>query len=251
MFGLDDILSGPMSLADNIITGGAGNDAQKYAQQGRDYLGAANVESGPSAFATTDPATRAAQLEALGQLQAKYHAGGLDAIDRARLGDIQAGVNQTAATGRAAVQQDAQRRGLYNSGNALVSAQVAGQGAATAGAQQARDAAALAEQARTGAITNAAGVAGGIRGQDYQKASGLDAISRFNAAQRLQRAQSIAGVGVQQGQLAEEDAARRTRQAGAIAQGAGLGAGKGGGGGGSPTPWNPTQDTLGLQDWGT
>lgn len=213
MFGLDDIIGG--------IEGGSGADAQMYAQQGRDYLGAANVESGPSAFATTDPAARAAQLEALGELQAKYHAGGLDAIDRARLGDIQAGVNQTAATGRAAVQQDAQRRGLYNSGNALVAQQVAGQGAATAGEQQGRDAASLAEQARTGAITNAAGVAGAVRGQDYQKASGLDAISRFNAAQRLSRAQGVAGVAVQQGGLAEDDAARRFKEAQAISKGAG------------------------------
>lgn len=237
MFGLDDILSAPMSLMDTIFTGGAGGDAQRFASGGLDYLKNANIESGPSAFESTDPAARAAQMEALGQLQAKYHAGGLDAIDRARVGDIQSGVNQTAAVQRGAVQEDARHRGVYSSGNALVDAQVAGQGSAMRGEQQGRDAAALAEQARTGAITGAAGVAGNIRGQDYAKASALDAISRFNAAQRLGRATSVADVGLGQAGVAENDAKRRYGEFKDIAKGGGNYMDSGG--------------TSALRSWGT
>lgn len=235
MFGLDDLMGG----VDDALTGGAGGMAQKYAQQGRDYLGATNVEAGPSAFASTDPNARAAQMEALGELQAKFHAGGLDAIDRARLGDIQEGVATSARTAGAGAEEDARHRGLYNSGNALVAQQVAGQGAATLGEKQGRDAAALAEQARMGAITGAAGVASGVRGQDYDKAAALDAIQRFNAAQRLSRAQGIADVGVSQGRIAQGDATRRYGMAKDIAKSAG--SAMGGGGGGTPAYLDPSQ----------
>lgn len=219
MFGLDDIMGG----VDDFLTGGAGSAAQDAYKQSRQQLQFIDPEAGASAYASADPATRAAQLEALGQLHNKYTQGGMDAIDRGRVGDIQQGVAQSARATQAGVQQDAMRRGLYNSGNALVSQQVAGQNAGQIGQQQARDAAALSEQSRLGELGQAGGLAGDIRGQDYQKAGALDAISRFNAAQRLNKGNSIAGTYSGEAGVDEENAQRRAGMAKDLARGAGAG----------------------------
>lgn len=185
MFGPDDIA--------DWLTGGNQEKALGEYDKARGVLEHVNPETGASAYGSTDPATRAAQMDALASLKAKYTSGGLDAIDRARLGEINQNQTQAASTARAGATQDAARRGMFNSGNALVAAQIGGQQAVTQGSNQARDAAALAEASRLNEINQAGGLAGDVRGQDYQKASALDAIARFNAAQRLARAGGVAG----------------------------------------------------------
>lgn len=146
-----------------------------------------------SAYLSADPSTRAAQMDALSQLQNKYRSGGLDAIDQANLAAITNQANRTGAINRAAVMDQAARRGMGTSGNALVGQLVGGQQASNQAAQQALQAAAQAQQARMGAIQGAAGLAGNIRGQDYDKAAALDQVSRFNEANRLQSAQNTFG----------------------------------------------------------
>ena len=86
-----------------------------------------------NAYMSADPATRAAQMDALSTLQAKYRAGGLDAIDQARLNDISNQVNRNAQVQRAAVADQAARMGMAGSGHSLVQQMVGGQAAANAG----------------------------------------------------------------------------------------------------------------------
>lgn len=83
---------------------------------------------------------------------------------------------------------NARARGIGGSDLETVSRLVANQGAATQGARQAVDVAALREARRDQALAQQAGLASQIRGQDFgessARASAQDAINRYNTANR-------------------------------------------------------------------
>lgn len=139
------------------------------------------VQQGPSAYLSADPATRQAQMQAMSSMMNTANQGGLDAISRANLNDVQNQSAQQARAGQAAVMQDAARRGQANSNSSLVAQMLAGQQGAQQGAQNSLNVAAQAQANRNAALSGAANLGGAIRGQDYEKAAAQDAISRFNA----------------------------------------------------------------------
>ncbi len=217
MFGID-----PIGWISDAIGGGKSNayaGLDKYADQ-------KEQEVGPSELLSTDPETRAAQMSALAELQKQYQSGGLTAIDRARLADMTSAVENTAKSNEQAIMDNAARKGMATSGNTLVAQQVAGQEAANRGAVEAVQVAGQAEQARQQAVRDAAGVAGGMWTQDYERAAAQDAINRFNAAQRTDANENtfknrLAQAGGQ-AQVDENDTANRMKVAGGLAEGFGL-----------------------------
>lgn len=176
-----DIAGGIGDTVGGIIAQGDANDAQDYYRKEREgYEGLGpNIDYQDIA---SDPAGRAAQMDALSQLQNQYRSGGLDAIDRAKLADINNNSNQLAEQNRQAVAQGAMRQGNWNSGNALVSQQLAGQQAANMANYQGIQAGSQALQNRQRAIGGAAEIGGNV-------ADARDMISRFNATNRLQAQQ--------------------------------------------------------------
>lgn len=148
---------------------------------------AATIDQDPSAYDTIseDPRLRGSQLGTLDELEEIALAGGLDARARASLEEA-LGAQRTAQRGaNDAILANSRARGIGGSGLETVSRLVAGQGAATRGAELATQSAADAEGRRIGALNSAAQLAGGIRNQDYQRSSDRaaanDVISRFNA----------------------------------------------------------------------
>lgn len=194
MAGLDDVLGGVGSIAGWF--GGSG-DRDAANQDIQNQIAAwkklnPNINpalEGKSNLATVDPSTRAAQMDTLAQLRGQISQGGMDAIDRARVNDINNATVQAGKTAGAGAVQDAARRGLLNSATSVVAGQTAGQQAAQAGQQQGVQAAALAEQQRQNEITQQAQVAGATRGQDQTAAGAQDAIDKFNAQQTQGAAQ--------------------------------------------------------------
>lgn len=135
-----------------------------------------------------DPRLRGSQIDALGELEGIVDAGGLDARSRAGLFDIQQQQSAQARGAREALMADARARGLGNSDLALTQQMIADQSAATRAEAAGINLAALAEERRAGALRDQAQLAGGLREADYRRsadeASAVDAINRFNAANR-------------------------------------------------------------------
>jgi hypothetical protein len=155
---------------------------------------AQTVLQAPSVFEEMqlDPTARAAQLDALRGLQDVYQQGGLTAIDRARIADIQEDIGTTNRGAQQAILQNASERGIYGSGLELANRLQAQQASATRGARQGLDVAAEAQKRALEAMMQSGNLAGQVYGQDYQKAAdkarAADEINRFNAANRQQQA---------------------------------------------------------------
>src|SRR3954469_12175193 len=126
---ISDITGGIGDVAGLFGGDGDVNDAQNDYRKEREGYEGLHPDISYSDIAS-DPQGRAAQMDALAQLQNQYRSGGLDAIDRGKLNDNSINANQVANQNRGAVQQDAMRRGNWNGGNALVAQQLAGQQAA-------------------------------------------------------------------------------------------------------------------------
>lgn len=145
-----------------------------------------------------DPQLRAAQLQALSQLQ-QYGQGGLTAGDQLKLAQVQRETSARERGAREAILQGMRQRGIAGSGLELA-AQLSNQ---QAQAEQANleglSVAAEAQQRALQALQQAGNLGGQIRGQDYQealdKARAMDIISEFNARQRA--ASSASNVGAQ------------------------------------------------------
>lgn len=190
-----DILGGIGDFVGGLLGSGDRDDAMKYLEQARQgYQGLKPTifaqQTGPSAYLSADPSTRAAQMDALANLRNQISQGGLDAVTRSNLAQIQAQNAQQANTSQAAVMDAAARRGMANSGNTLVAQQLAGQQAAQRNAMQGLQQGAIEQQNRMAAIQGEGNLAGGIRAQDYDRAAALDSINRFNASQRQGAEQS-------------------------------------------------------------
>lgn len=174
---ISDITGGIGDVAGLFGGDGDINDAQNdYRKEREGYEGLSpNINYSDIA---SDPQGRAAQMDALAQLQNQYRSGGLDAIDRGKLNDININSNQVANQNRQAVAQGAMRQGNWNGGNALVSQQLAGQQAANMANYQGVQAGSQALQNRQRAVGGAAEVGGAV-------GDARDMISRFNATNRL------------------------------------------------------------------
>jgi len=123
-----------------------------------------------------------AQMNALQRMQQVASEGGMTAIDRARLNDINAQVNQQTQARRQAAMTQAAQRGQAGSG--LMYANILGgeQAAAEAAARQGFDVAAEAQRRALEAMAGSGRLAGDIRGQEYQQAANrAQAQDRINA----------------------------------------------------------------------
>lgn len=134
---------------------------------------------------STDPRLRSAQLGALSSLQEIGQAGGLTAMDRSKIDALTSRLGQEERGGREAIVQHAAEQGRSGTPLELMALLEGQQGAATRGAQEGTDIAALAEQRALESITQAGALGGQIRGQDFGEKSDVaqakDALAKFNA----------------------------------------------------------------------
>jgi len=133
----------------------------------------------------TDPKLLEAQYQSLNDLQKIVKEGGLTAIDRAKLNEINNKVNADNRGRQLAVQQQAQEQGIGGSGFDLASRLSSAQQANNAASDQAVDVASLAQQRALQAIAGSGQLAGQIQdrvfNEDLNKAKSQDAVNAFNA----------------------------------------------------------------------
>lgn len=165
---------------------------------------------GGTEYDKLDPATRAAQMQALRQMQDIASQGGLTAVDRSRLDQINRQANQQEQSARQAIIQQQQARGALGGGAALAAQMMAQQGAAERRAQGGLNTAAEAQQRALQAIQSGAGMAGNIRQQDAQRAAAQDAINQFNTRQQESGLNRQLNMGTQR-YNAQQAAAQRLR----------------------------------------
>jgi len=157
---------------------------EEYAYQGD----LANEQMGPSAFESIslDPATRDAQMEALAYMQNLGSEGGMNAMDRAKLSEMQSAIGQQERGNRQAISQNMAQRGVSGSGMELMNQLMNNQAAADRSSQEGMQLQAISQQRALDAMMQAGQLGGQIRGQDYgqasQKASAMDAIAKYNNA---------------------------------------------------------------------
>lgn len=151
---------------------------------------AQTVLMGPSAYEgiKVDPAARQAQSDALRQLSDITEGGGLTAIDKSKISNIQDEIDTSNRGAQGAIVQNAAERGVGGSGLDLAARLSAQQGAATTGAKRSTDVAALAQQRALDTIAAKANLGGSMRTQDFgeasTKAAARDAIEKFNTTNR-------------------------------------------------------------------
>lgn len=131
-----------------------------------------------------DPATRQAQVNALGGYQDIANAGGLDA--NAKLGIQQAidATNTQSQGAQGAIMKNAQAMGQGGGDFALTQRAIAGQGASNNAATQGMQQAAMAEANREAALSGMANIGGQLNASDYNqaanKAASQNAINATN-----------------------------------------------------------------------
>lgn len=145
---------------------------------------------GPSAMEgiSTDPALRAAQLNALSRLQGISDAGGKDAQFQADATRLLTDVNANLRGNQGAIQQNLATRGLSGGMTELVSRQQAAQEAANRQSQMGLDLNAQAQQRALSALMGSAELGGQMEqrqfGQQSQIAQAKDLINKFNLQNR-------------------------------------------------------------------
>lgn len=117
----------------------------------------------------SDPALRSKQMQAIATIQNLIDQGGLDLTDRAALEEALSSASNQQKRARAGVAADAAQRGQLNSGARLVMDMSAAQSGANAARQTGTEVAAQAQRRRLQAIRDAAGMAGGLREQDWRE----------------------------------------------------------------------------------
>jgi hypothetical protein len=135
-----------------------------------------------------DPGTREAQADALRQLSDISNQGGMTAIDRARMMEINDDMQTANRGAQQAITQNMAERGVSGSG-AELAARLSGQQAASSNnARAGAEVAAEAQRRALEAIMAKGNLGGSMRGQDHQqaaaKAQARDAINQFNATNR-------------------------------------------------------------------
>jgi hypothetical protein len=143
------------------------------------------VNQTPSAYnnIALDPATRAAQMSALGQYTDIANSGGLDANAKLALQEGINATNQQSQGAQGAIQQQAQAEGQGGGDFALTQRAIAAQGASNAGALQGQQAAAEAEANREAALNQMSNIGGSVNAADYSQAANKAASTNtINAA---------------------------------------------------------------------
>lgn len=142
----------------------------------------------PTAFnkISLDPATRAAQMSALGQYTDIANTGGLDANAKLALQQAMDTANAQSRGAQGAIQNSAQAMGQGGGDFALTQRAIAAQGASNTGATEGLQTAAMAEANRQAALNQMANIGGGINASDYgqaaNKAASTNAINATNTA---------------------------------------------------------------------
>jgi len=142
----------------------------------------------PSSFnnISLDPATRAAQLAALGQYANIAQAGGLDPAAKLALQQTIDAVNAQSQGAQGAIMRSAQAEGQGGGDFALTQRAVNAQGASNTGAEQGLQTAAIAEANREAALNKMADIGGQVNTSDYgqaaQKAAAQNVINATNQA---------------------------------------------------------------------
>jgi len=150
----------------------------------------AYVALGPSAYESLalDPSTRLAQADTLRQLQGIASAQGMDLQYRAALAASQASTAQQERATRGAILDTFARRGGGRGNSALLAALTSQQGAAQRAGMEGLQAAGQAAARQYQALADSGALAGAMRGADYQqasdRASAMDRVSQYNAANR-------------------------------------------------------------------
>jgi len=161
---------------------------------------------GPTGFEeiSVDPQFLSAQIDSLNQLREISASGGLDAIDKAKIREIQDSLRATSRGNIDALGQQARERGVGGSDFELVSKQMAAQNAANQASREGTDVAAQAQQRKMDAIKSQAALGGQLQSQQYgeaaNKAQAQDTIQAFNTANR----QNVAATNVGARNLAQE-----------------------------------------------
>jgi hypothetical protein len=134
---------------------------------------------------TLDPKLKQNQMAALDQLSNIANEGGMTAMDRSKMAQIQNQENTAARGSREAILQNAQMRGMGGSGLELMSQMQNQQDAATRTSNRDMDVASMAQQRALDALIQSGQMSGQMQAQDFnqqaQVAGANDAISRFNA----------------------------------------------------------------------
>lgn len=161
---------------------------QKYVDAGQltpEQAEATLVNSNAFNSIATDPSYVGAQKQALQQLQDVSSSGGLTAVDKAQLQDINDNENQARQSQDAAILSNAKERGMGGSGIETVNRLLSQQKASDAAARQGTDVAAQAQTRALQALQAAGQLGGQIESQQYgeqaQKAGAQNAIDQFNA----------------------------------------------------------------------
>jgi hypothetical protein len=127
----------------------------------------------PSAYndISLDPATRAAQVNALGQYTDIANAGGLDANAKLALQQTIDAANEQSQGAQGAIMNQAQAEGQGGGDFALTQRALAAQGASNNAATQGMQAAAEAEANREAALNQMANIGGSVNASDYNQAA--------------------------------------------------------------------------------
>lgn len=142
----------------------------------------------PSAYnnISLDPATRAAQMQALAQYQQIANTPGLDPASKLAMQQVVDAANVQSQGAQGAIQQQAQAMGQGGGDFDLTQRAIAAQGASNNAAEQGMAAAAEAAANRQAALTNMATIGSNVEGSDYamaqNKAAAQNAINATDQA---------------------------------------------------------------------
>jgi hypothetical protein len=189
-------------------------EAQKIVLESPELVGLQEIRDlGPSAMEgiTADPRLKDAQMGALESMQQFTEAGLTDA-EKAQQMMMQRSVAGEAQARDKSILQSMAERGVGGSGMELAQRLSSSQAGAERRAMAQAQLSGQAQQRALQAITQGAGMAGSIRGQEFgeqaQTAQSADAIARFNAAQRAQ----IEGANLSSQQQIEQQRAAASQQ---------------------------------------
>lgn len=131
-----------------------------------------------------DPSSRAAEVDALTQMQDIASHGGMDAQSKEKEQEAINTANANERGQRGAIQQSFAARGVGGAGAELAAQLEASQGDANQASAQGQASAAAAEQRALQAMTNSSQMASNLNSQDYKQAAAAaeaqDSINRFN-----------------------------------------------------------------------
>ena len=167
-------------------------EAQRIILESPELVGLQEIrELGPSQFEEieTDPRLRRAQLDALGRLE-EFGGAGLTEAEKAQSFLMQRQVAGEEQARQKSILQGMAERGVSGSGIELAARLGSSQASAERRAMSQAQLAGQAQQRALQAITQGAGLAGQVRGQEFgeaaQTASAADRIAQFNIQQRAQ-----------------------------------------------------------------